>query len=182
MMNIRSFALKSYALLALSVTWLTPIPLGRSVQLDNGTVYFNEPPRLVKVETTDNTVNTQDATYFFNVNIPNTAGETLKQINIAQKKGEVNIQFNLKNIVAFQDSNRKQRLSLEQVSFDKKTQTISIIFASPVNPGSSVTIGIQPLQNPSESGTYLFGIEAFPQGNKVHGQFLGFGRLEFFSH
>ncbi|KAF3889538.1 MULTISPECIES: DUF2808 domain-containing protein [Nostocales] len=178
---IRNIGSLTYTLIIILGTSLILVPTGKAVQLDDGTVYFNEPPSLGKVETSDNTVNSKDATYFFNVNIPDIADEPLKKINLTQKKGEVNIQFNLKNVVAFQNDNHQQRLSLEQVTYDKKTQTISIIFASPVNPGSSVTIGVQPLQNPSESGTYLFGIEAFPQGNKAHGQFLGFGRLEFFS-
>lgn len=31
------------------------------------------------------------------------------------------------------------------------------------------------------SGVYLFGVTAFPAGEKSHGQFIGFGRLHFYN-
>jgi Protein of unknown function (DUF2808) len=53
-------------------------------------------------------------------------------------------------------------------------------FNPPVQPGRKVTIALSPQRNPAYSGVYLFGVTAFPTGEKSHGQFLGFGRLHFY--
>ncbi|HEY9294790.1 MAG TPA: DUF2808 domain-containing protein [Phormidium sp.] len=41
-------------------------------------------------------------------------------------------------------------------------------------------MALDPVRNPCFSGVYLFGVTAFPQGEKAHGQFLGFGRFHFY--
>lgn len=90
---IRNIGSLTYTLIIILGTSLILVPTGKAVQLDDGTVYFNEPPSLGKVETSDNTVNSKDATYFFNVNIPDIADEPLKKINLTQKKEKLT--FNL---------------------------------------------------------------------------------------
>jgi hypothetical protein len=52
-----------------------------------------------------------------------------------------------------------------------------VVFEPAIAPGKTVTVALRPVQNPNFPGVYLFGVTAFPPGEKVHGQFLGFGRF-----
>jgi len=54
-----------------------------------------------------------------------------------------------------------------------------VTFDPPVTPGKR-SIGLRPVRNLRFSGVYLFGVTAYPVGEKSHGQFLGFGRLHFY--
>ncbi|MBV9388881.1 MAG: DUF2808 domain-containing protein [Chroococcidiopsidaceae cyanobacterium CP_BM_ER_R8_30] len=153
-----------------------------AVQLADGTVYFAEPPTLITARTTFKAVNAWDATYYFTLDIPENAGEPLQRVEITQKNGTQQIRFDLKRTTAFvgTEGNKQQPLSLLGVTRDKNTSTISITFDPPVSPGRTITIGLHPDQNPEFSGVYLFGVTAFPAGEKSHGQFLGYGRLQFY--
>lgn len=146
------------------------------------TAYFTQPPRLVKASTTYNRVNELGAVYYFTINLPENAGETLQKITIQQREGVEYIRFQLDKSVAFEGtaSQEGQKLELQDISSDQKTQTVTLAFNPPVSPGKNITIGLKPMQNPRSSGVYLFGVTAFPTGEKPHGQFLGFGRLHFY--
>jgi hypothetical protein len=56
-----------------------------------------------------------------------------------------------------------------------------VTFDPPVPPGKIITIGLRPTRNPLYDGVYLFRVTAFPPGEKATGQFLGFGRLQFYT-
>ena len=152
-----------------------------AIQLADGTVYFAQPPSLDKATTTfrDPAV---PATYYFTLSLPANAGEPLQRVTFTQHQGMEDIQFDLKrtNAEAETLSNSRQRLSLGEVTRNRKTKTVSVTFNPPVPPGRTVKIGLGSVSNPLYGGTYLFGVTAFPVGEKSHGQFLGFGRLQFF--
>jgi len=154
----------------------------QAVQLADGTVYFAYPPELVTVTSTFKEVNVLDPTYYFTVSIPENAGEPLQRVEISQREGTQQIRFDLKHTGAFvgTEGNKEQQLALDGVTREKKTQPISVTFNPPVSPGKTVTISLHPYQNPQFSGVYLFGVTAFPVGEKSHGQFLGYGRLQFY--
>ncbi len=154
----------------------------QALQLSDGTIFFAVPPQLITATTTFETVGARDATYYFTLSIPENAGEPLQQVTIAQRGGTQEIKFALKDTTAFLGTRRHQRqgLSLAGVTKEKKAQLISVTFNPPVSPGNTVTISLSPYQNPLFSGVYLFGVTAFPVGEKPHGQFLGFGRLQFY--
>jgi len=153
----------------------------QAVQLADGTVYFAYPPQLIAATTTFKEANAWGATYYFTLGIPQNAGEPLQMVAITQRQGTQDIRFDLEHTIAFVGTERDkgERLSLAEVTKEKKTQTISVTFDPPVPPGNTVTIGLRPYQNPLD-GIYLFGVTAFPVGEKSHGQFLGFGRLQFY--
>jgi hypothetical protein len=156
----------------------------QAIQLQDGTVYFAQPPRLVAATTTYNQVYVWGATYYFTVSLPENAGEPLQKVTIHQREGVDHIRFDLKNTIAFTGtpSRRGERIGLKDVTSDRKTRTVSLTFDPPVSPGKTITIGLKPWQNPTSAGVYLFGVTAFPQGEKTHSQFLGFGRLHFYNH
>ncbi len=167
------------------------VPVTQAVQLRDGTVYFVQPPKLVNATTTYKDVNVWGATYYFTINVPENAGESLQRVTIAQREGVENIRYNLNDTRAFvvtRDAygglrlRQESRLTLGAVTSDRKTRTVTVNFEPPVTPGQTVTIALRPVNNPSFSGVYLLGVTAFPPGEKSHGQFLGFGRFQFYSN
>lgn len=172
-----------------SATLATTVFLGGygqspAIQLQDGTIYFAEPPRLVASATTYNEVYVWGATYYFTVTVPENAGEPLQKITIQQREGVDDVHFDLKNTFAFVGtrSNKGEKIGFKDVTSDRQTRTVSLIFAPVVSPGKTITIGLKPRRNPGVAGVYLFGVTAFPQGEKTHSQFLGFGRLHFYNH
>ena len=154
----------------------------QAVQLADGTVYFVQPPDLLEATTTSNTVDVLDARYYFTVSVPKKAGEPLQRVTITQRQGIERIRYDLDDSRAFVGTrDRKgERLTLGEVISDRKTRTVVVNFDPPVTPGKTVTVGLRPRKNPSFAGIYLFGVTAFPVGEKSHGQFIGFGRFHFY--
>jgi Protein of unknown function (DUF2808) len=158
------------------------VNFSQAVQLRDGKVYFTQPPRLLNVKTTYNGVNIWGAKYYFTVNIPENAGEPLQKMTINQRDGVDRVRFDLEDSFAFEGtpSDRRKKLQIKDVTRDRETKAVTITFEPPLAPGQTVTIGLQPKQNPSVPGVYLFGVTAFPAGEQPHGQFLGYGRLHFY--
>lgn len=156
----------------------------QAVQLRDGTFHFNQPPDLVDATTTFDSVNVWGATYYFTINIPEKAGEPLQRLMIAQREGADNIRYDLEDSRAFEGtrSNRGAKVILGKVTRNRDTRTVFVNFDPPIPPGKTVTVGLRPVRNPMYSGVYLFGVTAFPAGEKSHGQFLGFGRFHFYSN
>jgi len=158
------------------------IQLNQAVQLSDGLVYFIEPPSLVNAKTSTNSVNYLQPTYYFTINIPENAGESLQKVVINQQEGVDNIISDIADTYAFLGvhDQKKARLTLAAVTKEEKKRTVSITFNPPVSPGQKVTIALIPVSNPRISGVYMFGVTAFPTGEKSYGQYLGVGRLQFY--
>ncbi len=154
----------------------------QAVSLADGTVYFTSPPRLVGARTTQKSTYVWGATYYFTLRIPENAGEPLQRITIAQRESPDTLQFYPEQTRASEGERFDSGLTLPlgSVTTDKETRSVSITFDPPVAPGKTVTVGIRPKRNPDSGGVYLFGVTAFPAGDKAYGQFLGFGRLSFY--
>jgi Protein of unknown function (DUF2808) len=171
---------------AATLALATPIVThqGLTVSLGDGTVYFVAPPRLMGATATFNATNAWGATYYFTLSLPENADEPLQRVTIKQQEGGDDIRYDLEATRAFIGTrrDRKERINLGAVTQNQETQTISVTFDPPVPPGNTVTLALYPKQNPTVSGVYLLGVTAFPPGEKVHGQFLGFGRLHFYRH
>ncbi|KAB8320898.1 DUF2808 domain-containing protein [Tolypothrix campylonemoides VB511288] len=157
--------------------------LSQAVQLRDGKVYFVQPPSLGDVVTTYKETYVWGATYYFTISLPENAGEPLQRITINQREGVDRVRFDLKDTSAFEGTRSKegQKLALKDATSDRKTKTISLTFDPPVSPGRTITIALKPVQNPQVAGVYLFGVTAFPPGEQAHGQFLGYGRLQFYN-
>ena len=132
--------------------------------------------------TTYNETDVWGARYYFTLSIPENAGEALGRVTINQRQGFETIDFKLKNTQAFVGTPRNQgeRLTLQAVTQDPQSPTISVTFAPPVQPGTTVTIELRPVRNPSLSGVYIFGVTAFPAVENPYGLYLGVGRLQFY--
>lgn len=154
---------------------------GQAIQLQDGTVYFAEPPTLVAATTTFKTIYSS-STYFFTIQLPATAGEPLQRLTLTQETGSEAIALVTSDSYAYEGTRDQEGRKLPvTITQDVQTKALSAVFSPPLPPGTQVTLSLRPRQNPSLSGTYLFKVVAFPAGEKAFGQMLGYGRLEFYS-
>jgi len=167
------------------VLWVSSIGIfsqpAAAVQLADGTVYFNHPPRLLGARTTEKNVRALGSKYYFTLSVPADAGESLQRVTIAQRESPDDLRFDLEDTLAFIDEDRDQQVALGEVTSNKGRSVVSVTFNPPIPPGKTVTVRLEPRRNPDIGGVYLFGVTAFPQGEKSRGQFLGFGRLHFYN-
>jgi len=169
--------------LAMSALLPCLVQSGQAVEL-RGEVYFDHPPTLVNAMTTERRTSSSSATYYFTLTVPQDAGEPLQRLTIAQKDGsgfDQIVRYNTSATRAFLGTHRARAgaVALGDTTFDPTSQTVSVIFDPPIVAGKTVTIGLRPQRNPLLDGVYLFGVTAYPAGEKAHGQFLGYGRLDF---
>ncbi len=143
--------------------------------------HFVISPRLVDYHTTFRGVRVRQAVYYFDLAIPDDAVASLQTVSFAQRQGADQIKFLLDKTRAFQGNHRHKQepITLAEVTQDDSTDTINVTFATPIKPGSQVTIGLKPRRNPDLEGFYLFGVTAFPAGEQPRGLYLGVARFYF---
>ncbi|MCU0565141.1 MAG: DUF2808 domain-containing protein [Oculatellaceae cyanobacterium Prado106] len=190
---MHSSLLRRSLLITLATLTLSSLPiliaspqLAEAVQLRDGRVYFVQPPRLLSLSTSENRASASTATYDLTLTIPEDAGEPLQRVVIEQRDGDSNlrnISFDPTDVEAFvgERGDRGEPIPLGETTFDRETQTLSVQFNPAVLPGTTVILRLEPRRNPRSEGVYLFGITAFPPGETAYGQFLGYGRLHFYS-
>ena len=163
------------------VSSVVNISSGAAIEFPDGKVAFEKSPLLTNTYTTFNSVRVRQAKYYFNLELPADIGESLKKVVINQRKGADTIKFRLDETKAYFGTHRDRQEELGlQVSQDEVTKAITVIFNKPISPGSQITIRLKPIKNPDFGGVYLFGVTAFPTGEKPQGLYLGAGRLQFY--
>ncbi|PZV18860.1 MAG: hypothetical protein DCF20_02055 [Pseudanabaena sp.] len=165
--------------LASTLPWNNP--LVQAVELQNGKTYFLQPPTLIEAYTTIYAVNVCCATYFFKIQTAANAGVPLQTVTIAQTQGVDTVEFQLDATITYAKDASGDIPLRSKTTLNPETNTLSIVFDPPVPAGKTVMIGLRPSTNPRFDGVYLFGVNAFPTGDKPFGQFLGYGRLTFYS-
>jgi Protein of unknown function (DUF2808) len=163
--------------LAIAALGLTALP-AQAVRFADGTVHFSGVPLLGKVSTTDNQAQAWSATYLFTLQIPENASESLGRVVLKQTEGVDDIDFILKRTTAYVNGNRRQTIPVQATK--PEDRVIALDFDPPVLPGTTVTLALRPDENPRTGGVYLFGVTAFPAGENVSSQFIGYGRLQFY--
>ncbi len=161
--------------------WGLTVSATQAVQLADGTVTFAKPPTLIDAITTFRTVRVRFAKYYFTLLLPQTADEPLQKVQINLRQGADKIDYRLDQTIAAVGTarNRTESIAIAETQWDAETETITITLAEPVSPGTTFTIGLKPKRNPDFGGTYLFGVTAFPAGEKSQGIYLGAARLQF---
>ncbi|NET10625.1 MAG: DUF2808 domain-containing protein [Symploca sp. SIO2B6] len=165
---------------------MTGVPI-QAIQLADGTVYFAVPPRLVDASITRQSVADSNVAYYFDLAIPNDAGESLQQIEITQRDADLftrEVDFELDKSQAFvgRRRDRHQELGIGTTTYNEDTHTVTVTLDPPVLPGTELTLRLKANRNPRRSGVYLFGVTAYPEGAIAHGQFLGFGRFHIYDN
>lgn len=191
-----SFQLKSQtainALLLGIVIGLTPLNVparAQRVRLPEKPSYwsqqaesFGRVPRLINASATHQTPNTP-STYFFTIAVPKNARDALKAVTIDQKSGLEKIAFaaDRSRAVLGGDLASGSPLTLTPIggSEPQGMNEVTLVFDEPIQPGHSVTIGVQVSANPSHEGIYSFGVTAFPKNEKSPSLYLGSARLNF---
>ncbi|NEQ98391.1 MAG: DUF2808 domain-containing protein [Cyanothece sp. SIO2G6] len=171
---------------------LYPRPMGiniaaQAVRLSDGKIYFEAMPRLTDATITRQSVSDRNAKYYFELSLPADAGESLQRLEITQQNGDLftrEVEFERERSLAFvgQRRSRGEELTISATLFDQDTHTTTVIFDPPITPGTDFTLRLRAERNPRQAGVYLFGVTAYPSGNGVQGQFLGFGRFHIYEN
>ena len=158
-----------------------------AVRAPDGTVAFEAGLLLVNTSTTFNGVRVRQAKYYFDLELPADIGEPLQKVVIQQRKGGDEVEFKPEKTQVYLGDrrNKGERIGAiakvnNSASENKTAAEIIIQFKRSISPGNKITIGLKPKQNPKYPGVYLFGVTAFPRGEKARGMYLGAGRLHFY--
>lgn len=155
----------------------------QAVEAPDGTTAFESGVLLLDAYTTFSSVRVRQARYYFDLQLPEGIGEPLKKVMIQQRTGSDEVEFKSEKTKAFLGDHRNKQEPLESTTtINEATGEITVEFNEPIPPGNTVTIGIKPRENPDIGGVYLFGVTAFPRGEKPRGLYLGAGRLHFFEN
>jgi hypothetical protein len=150
--------------------------------LSSNKSYFIKSPRLLDTLTTFSGVDIPYATYYFTIELPSDAGNSIQKIIINQRSGGEKIEFSLQKTIAFVGTHQDKQTEVKIVSVEEQEETNQIVinFASPIVPRTTFTIGLKPKRNPRYDGIYTFGVTAVPEGKQPRSLYLGLGRLHFY--
>jgi hypothetical protein len=169
----------TYWLVAISFSSTIKLP-AQAIKAPDGTVAFEAGLLLRDVHTTFDGVRVRQARYYFDLELPNDVGESLQKVVIQQRSGGDEVQFEPDETEVYLGNHRDKGERVQAIAtIDEDTEKITVQLEQPIPPGSSVTIGLKPESNPDYSGVYLFGVTAYPTGEKARGMYLGAGRLHF---
>lgn len=156
-----------------------------AIQFPSGETAFNGSPKLLRAAVTDTTFEAYPVYYQFTVELPAKLDEPLGQlrIEIPNEYGVFGLQPpNPKVVRAFiptepyaQSPQYAAKSLSAQVTV--QGQTVALSFDPPVPPGNVVTVEWGPLRNPTQDGTYLYDVTAYPAGSKARPQTVGYGRI-----
>ncbi len=177
--------MKKFFLLSLLSSILTAetiaLPNALAVRFPDGTVSFDQSPRLIDAYTTFSGIRIRQAKYYFDIELPENVGEPLEKIVIQQRQGADKIRFRIDETRAYLSTHdRKEQELAIAATQDEETKAITVTLEDPVPPGSIITVGLKPRRNPDFGGVYLFGVTVFPAGEQANSLYLGAGRLNFY--
>ena len=150
-----------------------------------GQTFFNHSPMLIRVASSQMGANIP-STYKFTLTVPPDAGQPLKAVTVTQAENAETIKFDIRNSKAYigrqLTADSEIRLASGGGDQSAKPGEAAIVFDQPVLPGNTVTIALSAQKNPVGGGIYLFGVTAYPDGENGLGQFLGYGRIDFYGN
>ena len=153
----------------------------QAVQYPDGKLAFESAVLLIDTHATFNQVRARQAKYYCDLELPEDIGEPLGKVIIKQRAGGDEVRFKPdKTKVYLGNHNNKQEELNSTTTYNKETEEITVKLDRPIPPGSNLTIGLKPKRNPDYAGVYLFGVTAFPPGERSLGLYLGAGRIHFY--
>ena len=158
-----------------------------AVQLRDGKTHFVQLPFLLGAETTVNRIYSRSAIYYFAIALPENMGEPLQKLEVTQTEGFDAVDFLSNETIAYLQLSSGERIAISSKTEILPSQDrvkVTITFDPPIPASnqlnSKLIVGLRPVRNPRYDGVYLFGVTAFPQGDRPNPQFLGYGRLSFY--
>ncbi len=154
-----------------------------AVQYSDGRSAFESAVLLIDSHATFDRVRARQAKYYFDLELPGNIGEPLGKIVIRQRSGGDTVQFELDQTKVYFGSHNSKQEEIESIAFyDEATGEITVKLKQAVNPDNSLTVALKPKRNPDYGGVYLFGVTAFPPGEKSLGLYLGAGRFHIYEN
>ena len=144
--------------------------------------WFTRPPWKVTFTNYYAYVGQTAAVYYFTVTLPEQAGAGLGGLVIQQTRGvDRSFQFAPGRTQAFLGLPRREGASIPvQAQFDQNERRITVQFLQPPQPGQTVTVALKPWNNPFQSDTYMFSVQAVPAGPNPVPASLGFATMPIF--
>jgi hypothetical protein len=148
----------------------------------NSTFFTGKPPSFQGARVFYNSIYAPDVPYYFTFYLPEQSIQSIGKVTIQQNTSPYTLNFRFSQTQAFLGTpDQKQTLlKLKTVSQDPETGAIAIEFDTPVLPGSTFSVGLEAVQNPSIGGTYGFTVRAFPAGPQAIGMNLGVGQIQIY--
>ncbi|GAP96862.1 DUF2808 domain-containing protein [Leptolyngbya sp. NIES-2104] len=159
-------------------------PKANTESTEAGQTSFSRPPTLIQVVPSRPETDTP-STYEFTLTVPQDAQRPLKAVTIVQDENAETIEFDVSSSKAYTGTQLTANSEIRLASVGGQPANpgeATIVFDQPVLPGNTVTIALSAQKNPSGSGVYLFGVTAYPDGENGLGQFLGYGRINFYGN
>lgn len=147
-----------------------------AIQLPNGETFFVRPPILDSAQLSNWSTDVPNTVYQFTIELPKNAGERLQKLEFKQVENSDTIRFAPNRTKAFLGRGNQLDDGVP-ITFIQADNHWLLTFDKPIEPGTTVTILLHAKRNPTNVGTYLIGVTAYPLGDNPHGQFLGFGRF-----
>lgn len=149
-----------------------------AVKFADGRTAFEAAPRIVGTFSPHTTRNAE-TTYYFTLYVPENAGESLKALRIEQLPNVETRVLRDNTLKAFQGTPlaRADNVPLAAIGGPDDPGEISIVFEQPIQPGQTVTVGIEPNRNPRTENFYQYSLTAFPDGSMGIGLPLGITRI-----
>lgn len=142
--------------------------------------FFLQSPRLIRAATTFKSPRVI-ATYFFAIQVPEDAGNSLKLVTINQQVNVETIRFFPDDTKAFLGDNNGTPIAIDtQLDQSDGRNQLNVSFSDAIQPGETVTIAVR-ARNPLYGGIYQFGVTVYPQGSNPQPLYLGNGRIHFSS-
>ena len=179
--NSKKYILAFFSCLLAATIFNTFKLKSQAVEYPDGKLAFESAVLLTDTYATFNSVRARQAKYYFDLELPNDVGEPLGKVVIKQRTGGDEVQFKPDKTKVYLGSHNDKQQELEATTFyNEDTGEVTVKFDREVSPGSNLTIALRPKRNPDFAGVYLFGVTAFPPGEKSLGLYLGAGRLHFY--
>lgn len=154
-----------------------------SVLAVNSSAFFTNPPSLGQVSASSPSTSSYGV-YQFTITVPSDAGSALQAVRITQDQNIDAFDFNLKASQAYTGKRYSTASAVPLASVggtaSEAPSEVTIAFAQPVQPGTTVTIALTAKHNPIFSGVYNFAVTAYPTGNNSQGQMIGTGRINLY--
>lgn len=144
-------------------------------QPNNPTGFTGNPPSLVTAGTPDTSAGQPSARYYFTFKVPSDSPESVGKVSFTPQASGQPIVFNVAKTTAVQGTQNNQGKSLSVQASQAKNGTISVQLNPPVRPGTTFTVILKAVKNPSLGGEYIFTVQAFPAGVNSTGLDLGVG-------
>jgi hypothetical protein len=158
--------------------WLLP---ARGVEI-KGITYFLRPPSDVDLVSYYTQAFDSQPDDYFTLQLPADAGASLGGLTIEQTRGaDRQFTFAVERTRAFLGRPRAEGAQVPlEARFDPTRRRFSITFPQPVPPGSTLTVVLQPWNNPIQPDTYMYEVMAYPAGPNPTPASLGYGTLNIY--